>query len=271
MPVPGGTAADCREARSRGGTRSSRDHRTIAVVRLKDRTGAPAATLRRGHAKPRRSVGVSSRWGWGPSASAKAPAATLSRGQATPRLGVSVSSRWGWGPSASAEKSFCCWRTPMPHSVLVTRKLPSSVIKKLQAEADVDVHSGDEGMPAAQLRARVADKNALVSLLTDAIDRSVIDAAPNLKVVANVAVGYNNIDVEYARSRGVLVTHTPDVLTEAVADFTWALILAITRRLAEGERLLRRGDWKGWALDFMLGTELRGKQLGLVGVGRIGG
>ena len=87
----------------------------------------------------------------------------------------------------------------MPHSVLVTRKLPSSVIKKLQAEADVDVHSGDEGMPAAQLRARVADKNALVSLLTDGIDRSVIDAAPNLKVVANVAVGYNNIDVEYAK------------------------------------------------------------------------
>src|SRR5206468_7813119 len=118
---------------------------------------------------------------------------------------------------------------------------------------------------------RVAGRNALVSLLTDAVDRRVIDAAPDLKIVANVAVGYNNIDVAYAKSRGVLVTHTPDVLTEAVADFTWALILAITRRLGEGERVLRRGEWKGWALDFMLGTELRGKQLGLVGVGRIGG
>src|SRR5206468_3154797 len=74
----------------------------------------------------------------------------------------------------------------------------------------------------------------------------------------------------YATSRGIVVTNTPDVLTESVADFTWALILAITRRLGEGERLLRRGAWKGWALDFMLGTELRGKQLGLVGVGRIG-
>jgi glyoxylate reductase len=157
----------------------------------------------------------------------------------------------------------------MPN-ILVTRKLPSSVIKRLEAEADVEVYSGDEGMPPAELRARVADKNALVSLLTDAVDRSVIDAAPNLKIVANVAVGYNNIDIAYAKSRGVLVTHTPDVLTESVADFTWALILAITRRLAEGERLLRRGEWKGWALDFMLGTELRGKQLGLVGVGRIG-
>ena len=102
------------------------------------------------------------------------------------------------------------------------------------------------------------------------MDRSVVDAAPNLKVIANVAVGFNNIDIPYALSRGVVVTHTPDVLTESVADFTWALILAITRRLAEGERVVRRGAWKGWALDFMLGTELRGKQLGLVGVGRIG-
>jgi glyoxylate reductase len=158
----------------------------------------------------------------------------------------------------------------MAPSILVTRKLPSSVIKKLEAAADVEVYAGDGGMPAAELRARVAGRNALVSLLTDAVDRSVIDAAPDLKIVANVAVGYNNIDVVYAKSRGVLVTHTPDVLTEAVADFTWALILAITRRLGEGERVLRRGEWKGWSLDFMLGTELRGKQLGLVGVGRIG-
>jgi glyoxylate reductase len=156
-------------------------------------------------------------------------------------------------------------------SVLVTRKLPASVIEKLQTAADVEVYSADGTMPATELRTRVAGKSALVSLLTDAIDRSVIDAAADLKIVANVAVGYNNIDVAYARSRGVVVTHTPDVLTEAVADFTWALILAITRRLGEGERLLRRGEWKGWALDFMLGTELRGKQLGLVGVGRIGG
>jgi len=158
----------------------------------------------------------------------------------------------------------------MAPSILVTRKLPSSVIKKLAAAADVEVYAGDGGMPAEELRTRVAGRNALVSLLTDAVDRRVIDAAPDLKIVANVAVGYNNIDVAYAKSRGVLVTHTPDVLTEAVADFTWALILAITRRLGEGERVLRRGEWKGWSLDFMLGTELRGKQLGLVGVGRIG-
>jgi len=154
--------------------------------------------------------------------------------------------------------------------ILITRKLPSSVLTKLGAVADVDLYIGDAAIPADELRARVADKDALVCLLTDAVDRTVIDAAPKLKAIANVAVGYNNIDVPYARSRGIAVTNTPDVLTESVADFTWALILGITRRLSEGERLLRRGEWKGWALDLLLGAELRGKQLGLVGVGRIG-
>lgn len=156
------------------------------------------------------------------------------------------------------------------HSVLVTRRLPASVLAKLEAAAALDLYTGDRAIPPEELRARVADKDALVCLLTDAVDRSVIDAAPRLKIVANVAVGYNNVDVAYARSRGIVVTNTPDVLTESVADFTWALILAVTRRISEGERLLRRGEWQGWALDFMLGAELRGKQLGLVGLGRIG-
>jgi glyoxylate reductase len=98
----------------------------------------------------------------------------------------------------------------------------------------------------------------------------VIDLASDLDVIANVGVGVDNIDVAHARSRGMVVTHTPDVLTESVADFTWGLIFAITRRLAEGERLVRRNEWKGWALDLLLGTELRGRQLGLVGVGRVG-
>ena len=156
------------------------------------------------------------------------------------------------------------------NKILVTRRLPSSVIQKLEAAAEVDLYTGEAAIPPDELRARVADRDALVCLLTDAVDRSVIDAAPALKAIANVAVGYNNIDIAYAKSRGIVVTNTPDVLTESVADFTWALILAITRRLSEGERLVRRGEWKGWALDLMLGTELRGKQLGLVGVGRIG-
>jgi glyoxylate reductase len=153
--------------------------------------------------------------------------------------------------------------------ILVTRKLPSSVLAKLRAIGDVDLYTGDAAIPPDELRVRVADKDALVCLLTDPIDTSVIDAASKLKIIANVAVGFNNIDVPSARAKGIVVTNTPDVLTESVADFTWALILAITRRLSEGERLLRRGAWKGWALDFMLGTELRGKQLGLIGLGRI--
>ena len=155
-------------------------------------------------------------------------------------------------------------------SILVTRRLPSSVLSKLEAVGSVDLFTGEGSIPADELRSRASGKDAIVSMLTEQIDRGVLDAGDRLKIVANVAVGYNNIDVPYARSRGVVVTNTPDVLTESVADFTWALILAITRRLSEGERVIRRNAWKGWAFDYMLGTELRGKQLGLVGFGRIG-
>jgi len=154
-------------------------------------------------------------------------------------------------------------------AILVTRNLPSAVLAKLHQVADVDLYTGDGAIPPDELRRRVPGKDALVCPLTEQIDSGVIDRAPTLKIIANVAVAYNNVDVAYARSRGVVVTNTPDVLTESVADFTWALILAITRRLSEGERLVRRGEWEGWALDFMLGSELRGKQLGLVGLGRI--
>jgi glyoxylate reductase len=145
------------------------------------------------------------------------------------------------------------------------------VIARLEAVCEVDLYTGAKAIPRAELLQRVSGIDALVCLLTDAIDNELLDAAgPQLKIVANVAVGYNNIDVPACRARGVVVTNTPDVLTNACADFTWGLILAITRRLGEGERQLRAGAWGGWALDHMLGMELRGKQLGLVGVGRIG-
>jgi glyoxylate reductase len=154
-------------------------------------------------------------------------------------------------------------------SILVTRRLPSSIRSKLQAVGDVEVYSGDAAMPPAELRARIAGARALVCVPTDSIDQPLIDLAPDLTVIANVGVGSHNIDVAWATSRGIVVTDTRDVLTESVADFTWALMFAITRRLAEGERLVRRGEWKGWALDLLLGSELRGKQLGLVGAGHI--
>jgi glyoxylate reductase len=141
---------------------------------------------------------------------------------------------------------------------------------RLVAECELDLHEGREAIPRSELLARVAGKHALICLLTDRVDAEVLDAAKDLRVVANIAVGYNNIDVDVCRARGLIVTNTPDVLTNACADFTWALILGITRRIGEAERQLRRGEWKGWALNHMLGMELRGKRLGLVGVGRIG-
>ena len=140
---------------------------------------------------------------------------------------------------------------------------------RLEDACEVDRIEG--GTPTHDdLIARIPGKQALVSLITNSVDRALLDAGRDLRIVANVAVGYNNVDVSGARERGIIVTNTPDVLTEATADFTWALILSITRRLGEGERLIRRGAWKGWAFDFMLATELRGKQLGIVGYGRIG-
>jgi glyoxylate reductase len=160
--------------------------------------------------------------------------------------------------------------TDIKPALLLTRRIPSSVLVRLEAECDLDLYSGRSAIPHDELVARVEGKQALMCLLTDRIDRPVLDAARDLKIVANIAVGYNNIDVEACRERGIVVTNTPDVLTNACADFTWALILGITRRLGEGERELRRGDWKGWALDHLLGMELRGRQLGIVGVGRIG-
>ena len=156
-------------------------------------------------------------------------------------------------------------------SALITRKLPSKVIAKVEEHFNVDLYVGDAAISREELLQRVKGVSAILCLLTDTIDAAVLDAAgPQLRVVANVAVGYNNIDVPTCRARGITVTNTPDVLTNACADFTWGLILAVTRRLGEGERLVRSGTWPGWALDQLLGMELRGKQLGLVGVGRIG-
>ena len=158
--------------------------------------------------------------------------------------------------------------SPNRPTVLLTRRVPSGLLEKLETTCDVAVE--ESALTAEQLRERVRDKAGLICVLTDRVDEALLDAAPGLRVVANIAVGYDNIDVPAAAQRGVTVTNTPDVLTEATAELTWALILSAARRLGEGERLVRRGAWKGWAIDFMLGTELRGKQLGIIGRGRIG-
>ncbi len=154
--------------------------------------------------------------------------------------------------------------------VLVTRRIPSGVLARLQAACDVDMHDTQVQLPAEELKTRLRDKAGLVCVLTDRVDDEVLAAGNALKVISTIAVGYDNIDVPAAAKRGVIVTNTPDVLTDATAELTWGLILAAARRIGEGERLIRRNAWKGWTLDFMLGTGLRGKQLGIIGRGRIG-
>jgi glyoxylate reductase len=155
--------------------------------------------------------------------------------------------------------------------VLVTKRLPSLAMTRLEEACDVDLNDRDTFLTHDELVARVRGKQGLIAMLPDTVDRAVLEAGlPDLKIVAAVAVGINNIDAKAAAELGVAVTNTPDVLTESTADLTWSLILGIMRRVTEGDRLVRRGGWKAWAFDFMLGTELRGKQLGIVGFGRIG-
>ncbi|HTL01190.1 MAG TPA: D-glycerate dehydrogenase [Vicinamibacterales bacterium] len=154
-------------------------------------------------------------------------------------------------------------------SILVTYKLPSAAMAPLEAVGDVEVYR-DGVLTHEELVRRVKGRQALVVAALDKIDKDVIDAGTDLKIVANVAVGYNNLDVPYARSKGIILTNTPDVLTEATANMAITLILAVTRRIVEGDRLVRRGDWKGFSLDFMIGSDVRDRQLGVIGMGRIG-
>ncbi len=154
--------------------------------------------------------------------------------------------------------------------IAVTRLLPGKALERLRAAGEVAVHEADRAPTREELRALVAQAEGLLCLITEQIDGALFDMAPRLRVVSNYAVGFNNVDVAEATRRGILVTNTPDVLTEATADFTWALILAAARRLGEGERLVRSGTWQGWGPMQLLGLDVYGKTLGIVGLGRIG-
>lgn len=155
--------------------------------------------------------------------------------------------------------------------VVVTGKVPEAALEMLRAEHEVDAWTGPESISREELLRRVAGADAIVSLLTERVDGELLDAAgPQLKVVSNVAVGYDNIDVPACTARGIIATNTPGVLTEATADIAFGLILMATRRLGEGERLIRAGQaWK-WGMFFLLGSSLQGKTLGVVGMGGIG-
>ncbi len=151
----------------------------------------------------------------------------------------------------------------MTHRVLVAAELKNLLEPSQLTDLDITWIAADQPTPQG-------DWEAVVPLLTRWVGGTELKNLPSLRIVANVAVGYNNVDVVAAEMRGVMVTNTPGVLTEATADLTWALILATTRRLVEGVDLVRSGKWKGWHPEQLLGIELRGRTLGLLGAGRIG-
>jgi len=158
----------------------------------------------------------------------------------------------------------------MTHKILISMGLLRESIELARSRAEVDLHTGDDPLPKAELMARLKDKEGLVCQITDTIDAEVLGAAARLKVVANVAVGYNNIDVAAAHRRGIVVTNTPDVLTDTTADFAWVLLMATARRVVEADGYVRAGKWHRWEFLRLLGGDVHGKTLGVIGFGRIG-
>jgi len=140
----------------------------------------------------------------------------------------------------------------------------------IQERFQLTVSPADHPPSAAEIRAGIRDAQAVICTLNERFDAETLAASPSLRVIANYAVGYNNIDVEAAKARGIVVTNTPDVLTNATADITWTLILAVARRVVEGDQLVRQDRWTGWSPTQMLGVDLAGKTLGIIGMGRIG-
>jgi glyoxylate reductase len=154
--------------------------------------------------------------------------------------------------------------------VYCSHELFEDARKILDAACDVEYWTQTERPPREEVLRRVKDKEALVCLLTEKVNEELLRAAPKLRIAANVAVGFDNIDVDACTKRGVVATNTPGVLDETTADFAWTLMMAVARRLGEGEQLARSGNWKGWNLDQLCGADVWGKTLGIVGFGRIG-
>lgn len=155
-------------------------------------------------------------------------------------------------------------------SVAVAAPLPGRAAEMLTERFDVRVHRGPQLAESARLAEFIGAAHGAVTLLANPVTADVLEACRSLRVVGNVAVGFDNVDLAAAERRGIWITNTPDVLTEATADLTWALILAVTRRLVEADGFVRQGRFEGWGLDLMLGTGLQRRTLGIVGYGRIG-
>ncbi len=158
----------------------------------------------------------------------------------------------------------------MPHKVFVTRRLPGDSLERLAASVDVDIWQDRFPPPPDVLHLRASDCDGLISTVSDSVDTSLLNAAPKLRAISNFAVGFDNIDVAECTARGIPVGNTPGVLTESTADQTFALILATSRRVVEAANAVLRGDWVTWEPDFMLGRDVHGATLGIVGKGAIG-
>ncbi len=159
----------------------------------------------------------------------------------------------------------------MGHRIFVTRRIPEPGLDVLRRECqDVEVNLDDRSLDHAELAAKTAEADGLLCMLNDPIDAALIRSAANLKGIANYAVGYNNIDVSAATQRGIPVSNTPGVLSDATADLAWALLMSAARRIVEGDSITRRGDFRGWAPMLLLGGDIIGRTLGIAGAGRIG-
>lgn len=155
--------------------------------------------------------------------------------------------------------------------VYITRRIPEPGIEMIRKEHEVEINPYDRVLTREELLQAVKGKDGILCLLTDKMDAEVFDAAgPQLKVVSNYAVGYDNIDVNEATKRGIVVTNTPGVLTETTADLAWALIMSVARRIVEADKFTRAGKYEGWAPMLFLGQDVYGKTLGIIGMGRIG-
>jgi len=158
----------------------------------------------------------------------------------------------------------------MKPKIFITHKTFPEALQFLSKSVEYEANTLERNLSKDEIIGKVGDKEGLMTLLTDPVDKDVINAAPSLKVIANCAAGFNNIDISYAKQKGILITNTPGILTDPTADLTWALILSVARRIPEADKFTREGHFKGWKLDLFLGKELSGKILGIVGMGRIG-
>jgi lactate dehydrogenase-like 2-hydroxyacid dehydrogenase len=173
-------------------------------------------------------------------------------------------------PGLYDARAVCDNCDPMKPPVLVTKRIYPEAIEFLRPHAEIDYADSDDGLTAAELAERIRGKVAVVSQLTDRFDAPVIESLDGVKVISNVAVGFDNIDVPAATRKGIMVTNTPDVLTDTTADLAFALLLASARRIVEGHHFVHSGEWTKWRIDLLVGLDVHHRTLGIFGMGRIG-